>query len=632
MKTRKFIAMAVSLMLILNTFAGVSMNSFAAEPGWIWRAASDGYINLSGLVAEDVDGIYTTFTANATDGYFYPGQGAGDLTASPSLGAIDATTNKYAVIRYRTSAVGAVGQMLAGNTAPDFQQNYFNYSADGQWHEDIIDLSIYSSWTGLIKWFRLDIIDNVASGSIDIDYLAFFATRADAEEYTGNVYTDPVEITTFHTSVDQYNVDGTWTVTGGGGGASVCYTFPDVITVEDKFGFDGWAATSNGIAKYQYSLDGVNFTDITDAAISAHGGLEAAGVPYAGGHDTAKFTIYISVSDFAVGENSVTIRAIDKADNWFDFIKATVKVEADEYTITVGDVTNGSVSVNKETALAGETVTVTATPDTGYELESVIVDGTSIMGNTFTVTGNHTVSASFKEVADDGILGYIYIDAMNENIWAQPYKTILFDSTYSGSQRGVWQHTLICTYNETLDAYVIETELPGDGTGETSYVLNENQIIINGVTSSESYIASGDAWTTVEVGSVLDLYGIDLENKTVSDGAYAAIIEADSDNNGDNTGDNTGDNAGDSTGDNAGDNTDDNAGDSTGDNTGDNAGDSTGDNAGDNAGDNTDDNTGDTQNSAEVINPGTADASISVFVMLMAVVAMAAVVFKRKRA
>lgn len=58
----------------------------------------------------------------------------------------------------------------------------------------------------------------------------------------------------------------------------------------------------------------------------------------------------------------------------------------------------GRVTVDHTTAKVGETVTVTAAPYQGYELAAVCVDGADIEGNTFTVTGNHVVSARFTRV------------------------------------------------------------------------------------------------------------------------------------------------------------------------------------------------------------------------------------------
>ena len=79
------------------------------------------------------------------------------------------------------------------------------------------------------------------------------------------------------------------------------------------------------------------------------------------------------------------------------------------YAITVGETENGSVSVDKTEAASGETVTVTVTPDAGYELDflgysrgmiGVVIPVENNVG-TFTMPADAvTVNASFKEVED----------------------------------------------------------------------------------------------------------------------------------------------------------------------------------------------------------------------------------------
>ena len=58
----------------------------------------------------------------------------------------------------------------------------------------------------------------------------------------------------------------------------------------------------------------------------------------------------------------------------------------------------GRIYVDRNTAEEGNTVTVTAAPYAGYELDAIYVDGAEIEGNTFTVTGNHEVSAAFTKL------------------------------------------------------------------------------------------------------------------------------------------------------------------------------------------------------------------------------------------
>lgn len=84
---------------------------------------------------------------------------------------------------------------------------------------------------------------------------------------------------------------------------------------------------------------------------------------------------------------------------------------ATKHTITITPSTNGTVTADKTTAAKGEKVTLTITPDEGYELDTLsIKTATAATGfgtdNTFTMLdGDVTVTATFKksEVALTGI-------------------------------------------------------------------------------------------------------------------------------------------------------------------------------------------------------------------------------------
>ena len=64
--------------------------------------------------------------------------------------------------------------------------------------------------------------------------------------------------------------------------------------------------------------------------------------------------------------------------------------------ITYSTVEHGTVS-GVATAQIGSTVTVTATPSTGYTLSYITINGTQIVGDSFVVTGNTVVGAVFVE-------------------------------------------------------------------------------------------------------------------------------------------------------------------------------------------------------------------------------------------
>ena len=71
------------------------------------------------------------------------------------------------------------------------------------------------------------------------------------------------------------------------------------------------------------------------------------------------------------------------------------------YTASVSNVTNGQVTLSKTTGItAGESITITVTPNTGYELEWLKVNGETVTVTnniaTVVVNSNITVTASFK--------------------------------------------------------------------------------------------------------------------------------------------------------------------------------------------------------------------------------------------
>ena len=93
----------------------------------------------------------------------------------------------------------------------------------------------------------------------------------------------------------------------------------------------------------------------------------------------------------------------------------------DRYGITIAPMTNGTVTADKATAAAGETVTLTVTPDAGYHLKdgSLMANDEVVTGNTFTMPGKEVrVTALFA--ADD----------------AAPDTGSYKDGTYTGSAKG----------------------------------------------------------------------------------------------------------------------------------------------------------------------------------------------------
>ena len=83
------------------------------------------------------------------------------------------------------------------------------------------------------------------------------------------------------------------------------------------------------------------------------------------------------------------------ADTTFTAVWREINIP-DPNGITVTQPANGSIKVNPSNGSAGTLITVTATPDEGYELAYITVDGEKITGNTFRMPDKSvTVSAVF---------------------------------------------------------------------------------------------------------------------------------------------------------------------------------------------------------------------------------------------
>ncbi len=100
-------------------------------------------------------------------------------------------------------------------------------------------------------------------------------------------------------------------------------------------------------------------------------------------------------------------------------VTATFVRDTTPYTVEAGTCENGSVKISvdggapvakAENVTAGTPVTITATAAENYVVDEYFVDGVAIEGNTFYVTGNHTVTATFdklytvEDISTDGTL------------------------------------------------------------------------------------------------------------------------------------------------------------------------------------------------------------------------------------
>ena len=119
------------------------------------------------------------------------------------------------------------------------------------------------------------------------------------------------------------------------------------------------------------------------------------------------------------------------------------------YTVSVEDTDNGSIRVSPTRAERGDTVTITIDPDTGYELDELIVtdsDGDEISVRsrgdgryTFTMPrGRVTVEATFVEITEDPDL-LTFTDV--------PESAYYYDAVYWAVENGVTNGTSASTFS-----------------------------------------------------------------------------------------------------------------------------------------------------------------------------------------
>ena len=100
------------------------------------------------------------------------------------------TAARYMAIRYRTSVQDNMEVFLSSSdAAPAAGQSFKReLAADGAWHTDIIDLSTVgvstlNTDTYELKFLRVDFFDAASSGTMELEFIAFFDSEDAAYQY-----------------------------------------------------------------------------------------------------------------------------------------------------------------------------------------------------------------------------------------------------------------------------------------------------------------------------------------------------------------------------------------------------------------------------------------------------------------
>lgn len=153
-------------------------------------------------------------------------------------------------------------------------------------------------------------------------------------------------------------------------------------------------------------------SDLGKGAALGSSVLSGGAVPgYAGTFEWKDPTYVPTSSEISSGEYEGEVIFKPASDNYNTYTFRTQKVKvkvANKYTLTIITPTHGKLSVtssnktlNNGDEVPNGTLTFTATPDQGYKLESIKVNGTAITGTTYTANNTSVkVEATFVEITE----------------------------------------------------------------------------------------------------------------------------------------------------------------------------------------------------------------------------------------
>ena len=162
----------------------------------------------------------------------------------------------------------------------------------------------------------------------------------------------------------------------------------------------------------------------------------------------------------------------------FKLMKQVQAGEIETYTVTWEEPENGTLTVTADTGTlesgatveAGTSITVTATPDEGYELETLTVGGkTFTSGESYVVEANTEIVATFAEVPP----------TMYTVSWAEPENGTLTVTTDTGTLQS----------GETVEA---GTSITVTATPDEGYELETLTVGGKAFTSGESYVVEAN--------------------------------------------------------------------------------------------------------------------------------------------
>ena len=385
----------------------------AAELYWFAKTVNEGDYDAHAVLTDDIT-INENGTLNGTPTYTWTP--IGDYI-NAYTGTFDGQNHTISGLYYNGSGdyAGLFGRVDSGgrvqnvNVVDSYISNSFSYGCAGgvcgknsgtitncYWHEDTV-LTGYGINTGKVTSVEDKTTGEFASGEV-----AWLLNQGQENgPWRQNIVTDtsPV-LNSKHGSVIKVTVLDETSTDYYGNGNHV--TLPDPSPNEAYFNSSGEyidpASYSFTDGETVYLKTAVKITvvygnDTEDEIkyVASGGTFKLPDAPSRSGYS---FVGWSDGSETYEAGESVTVTG----DMTFTAVWLAINIPGTN-AITVADPANGTVKVNPANGSEGTLITVTATPDKGYELAYITVDGEKISGNTFRMPDHDvTVSALFVPV------------------------------------------------------------------------------------------------------------------------------------------------------------------------------------------------------------------------------------------
>jgi hypothetical protein len=447
---------------IISTEAGSARSVFAAD------LDGDGGLDvLSASLSDDKIAWYQnngmggfgpqqiiSTDANAADSVF-----AADLDGDGDLDVLSASTGDDKIAWYENNGVGGFGPQQIISTEADLADSVFAADLDGDGDMDVLSAS---RGDDKIAWYENNGVGGFGAQQI-ISTDADFARSVFAADLDGDGDMDVLSASNFDDKIAWYENNGA----GGFGPQQIISTDADgagsvfaadldgdgdmdvlsASELDDKIawyenngagGFGPQQIISNnaeGASVYAASLDDDGDPDVLSASFSGdkiawyeNQGLRIMAMAGPGGSISPSGTVPVSpatdqtftitpddgfqVVDVLVdgsSEGAVTEYTFENVMSNHT-IEATFEPVAVTHTIEAMAGPGGSISPSDNVTVAeGEDQTFTITPDAGFQVADVLVDGATVgavTSHTFdNVMADHTIDATFESIPDECQLG-----------------------------------------------------------------------------------------------------------------------------------------------------------------------------------------------------------------------------------